>query len=91
MNTNTNDTVQARMLPVINLKAAQAKLAEMQRGQEVVVEGRLMEVAVVSGTKVLRVVGSKYNVSDEIADRLDGRVFQSVHINNHRATAIVSL
>ena len=84
------DTVQGRMLPIVSIKQAQARLAELQRGQQVEVDGRLMEVVTVDNTKVLRVVGSKYNLPDVLADRMDGRVFKSVHMNHHRSTAIVS-
>ncbi len=87
---NAQETVADRMLPIVNIKQAQARLAELHRGAQVEVDGRLMEVAVVDNTKVLRVVGSKYNLSEVLADRMDGRVFKSVHMNNHRSTAIVS-
>ncbi len=85
--TSKEDTVQVRMLP--SIKAALASLNSIPTHTTIDVDGRDMEVVNFEGVKVLRTMGSAYQYNDRVDRPRDGRTFQAVHMNNHRATAVV--
>ncbi len=85
--TQNEDKVNVRMLP--SIKAALAVLNSIPTHETIVVDGREMEVVKSNGVKVLRAMDSNYQYNDDTDRPRDGRTFSKVHMNNHRATAMV--
>ncbi len=85
--TNAEDKVNVRMLP--SIKAALSVLNSIPTHETIIVDGREMEVVRSNGVKVLRTMSSNYEYNDLTDRPRDGRSFPAVHMNNHRATAVV--